>query len=202
MKSKYALILAIVLGLAGAILNYSYLAKKSQSVAMVDFVGIAREVKPGGLLTREDLVLVPIPKDQVGKLDEFAVQYQGWGGLEGVLNQPASRLLEPGTLLLDQDLATPPAQLELAQNERAWPIPIDTRVLIPSLINPGDQVWFLGTATPVAVPATADDESMFEAGAGGVAGGGSPVCLVRRGRRGSSGRSRCWPWATAWARST
>ena len=115
MKSKYALILAIGLGLAGAMLNYSYLVKKSQSVAMVDFVGIDREVKPGTLLTRDDLVPVPIPKDQMGTLDEFAVRYQS---LETVLNKPAPRLLEPGTLLLEHDLATPPAQLE-AGRERA-----------------------------------------------------------------------------------
>ncbi len=162
MKSSYALVLAVGLGIAGAALNSYYLYRKSQSVETVNFVGVAPgvTVNPGETVLREHLVPVPIPQNHVGSLDDFAVRYKR--ALDGVVNRPAPRLLKGGSLLLEQDLLTPPQQLTLGENELAWPIPVDTRAFVPSLIKPGDEVWFLGAATAVAIPTPAGNEPIPE----------------------------------------
>jgi hypothetical protein len=140
-------------------LNYFYLSKKSQAVEMVDFVGIASEVKPGQRLLRKHLVAVPIPKDQAEILDKFAFRF---ADVETVINKPVLRLLKSGSLLLEDDLKTPPQRLQLGKNELAWPIPVDTRAFVPSLIKPGDEVWFLGAAAAVAYPTPASNEPIPE----------------------------------------
>jgi hypothetical protein len=155
MKGSHALGLAVVLGIGGAVLNSYYLYRKSQAIEKVEFVGIASEVKPGERLLAKHLVAVPIPKKQAEILDDFAFRF---AQRETVVNRPVFRLLSPGSLLLEDDLRTPPQQLELGKNELAWPIPVDTRAFVPSLIKPGDEVWFLGAATAVAHPTPAGDE--------------------------------------------
>jgi hypothetical protein len=141
MRSSYALGLAVVLGIGGAMLNYFYLSKKSQAVEMVDFVGIASEVKPGQRLLRKHLVAVPIPKDQAEILDKFAFRF---ADVETVINKPVLRLLKSGSLLLEDDLKTPPQRLQLGKNEL------------------GDEVWFLGAAAAVAYPTPASNEPIPE----------------------------------------
>lgn len=166
MKSGHALILAVGLGIGGAVLNSFYLYNKSRDVVTESFVGIASEVKPGERLLMKHLVAVPIPANQARILEKFAVRF---GDKETALNKPVSRLLTEGSLLLEDDLRTPPPQLELGEGELAWPIPVDTRALVPSLIKPGDEVWFLGTATPVAYPTPAGDRPIPENDSDGTA---------------------------------
>jgi len=173
MKSSHALILAVLLGGLGALLNYLYLCNKVKDIGnKVDFVGIGNEdegdppveVKPGERLLRKHVVAVSIPQAQVDILDKFAFRYKD---VETVINKPVSRLLVEGSLLLEDDLKTPPPELKLGENELAWPIPVDTRAFVPSLIRPGDEVWFLGAATPVAVPTPAVEEPIPESGSNG-----------------------------------
>jgi len=162
MKSSHALILAVLLGVLGVLLNYLYLRNKVKEIGnKVDFVGIASEVKPGERLLTKHLEKIPIPTGQAEILDKFAFRYVD---VETVINKPVSRRLVEGSLLLEDDLKTPPPELKLGENELAWPIPVDTRAFVPSLIRPGDEVWFLGAATPVAVPTPATEEPIPESG--------------------------------------
>jgi len=179
MKGSHALGLAVVLGLGGAILNAYYLYRKSQAVDKVEFVGIASEVKPGERLLAKYLVAVPIPKKQAEILDDFAYRFDD---RQTVIDRPVSRLLSPGSLLLEDDLRTPPQQLELGKNELAWPIPVDTRAFVPSLIKPGDEVWFLGAATAVAYPTPAGNQPIPDGapdGAPDAAESGGPAAAPR-----------------------
>jgi hypothetical protein len=171
MKGSHALGLAVVLGIGGAALNSYYLYRKSQAIEQVEFVGIASEVKPGERLLAKHLVAVPIPKKQAEILDDFAYRF---ADRATVIDKPVYRLLSPGSLLLEDDLRTPPQQLELGKNELAWPIPVDTRAFVPSLIKPGDEVWFLGAATAVAYPTPAGEEPIPDGTPDGGPEGGQP----------------------------
>ena len=77
-------------------------------------------------------------------------------------------------------METPPAQLSFGQNvkagveERAMGVPIDTRRVVPSLVEPGDMVTFIvpGSGLETPTPASGDDEP-------GKADGGSPSPSVK-----------------------
>ncbi|MBN2473594.1 MAG: hypothetical protein JXB62_03220 [Pirellulales bacterium] len=157
MKGIHGLGLAIALGIAGALLNLAYLNNKAKDVAKVEFIGIAAgtTIRPGERLTQKDLVPVGIPERWVGKLRDFAVPFSA---RNTVVGEPVWRAIEGGTLLLNEDLKTPPPELELAADERAWGIPVDSRQFVPSLIVPGDLVSFLASAVPSGSPTPATVE--------------------------------------------
>jgi hypothetical protein len=153
-------VLAGVLGLVGAALNWLYLTTKAQELEAVEYIGIAPDaiVHPGDKFTEEDLAPVAIPKNAQGRLPDFAILYRE---RQAVIGTPAVELYTGGELLLRQDLKTPPPQLSLTkENERAMWIPVDTRTFVPSLVNPGDQVSFLiGDVPTPAVPREGEEET-------------------------------------------
>ena len=154
MKGLQGLVIAIVLGLAAAVLNWFYLVRQSQQVETVAFVGIHPEqyVERGERLREEQLVAVRIPRNAVGNLSDFAVLDSA---RRSVIGQPVSRPLDRGRLLLQDDLDTPPPKLVLGENERIMWIPVDNRSYVPSLVTPGDMVTFKvvrGAPTPAGGP--------------------------------------------------
>ncbi|MDZ7618194.1 MAG: hypothetical protein U1E05_14405 [Patescibacteria group bacterium] len=154
MKGLQGLVIAIVLGLAAAVLNWFYLVRQSQQVETVAFVGIHPEqyVERGERLREEQLVAVRIPRNAVGNLSEFAVLDSA---RRSVVGQPVSRPLAAGRLLLQDDLDTPPPKLVLREDERIMWVPVDSRSFVPSLITPGDMVTFKfprTVPTPVGGP--------------------------------------------------
>jgi hypothetical protein len=154
--SKAALIVAAVLGLAGAGLNYFYLSEKARDVEKIAFIGIREGaiIHPGDRLAESHFVPIAIPKANIGDLSHVAVRYSDRATVEGM---PAVRLYTGGELLLRSDLRTPPPELALnRENERAMWIPVDTRTFVPSLVNPGDSVSFLVGDVPT--PANPDRE--------------------------------------------
>jgi hypothetical protein len=158
MKSMQGLIVAIALGLSGAMLNWFYLEQRSRDFDKVSFIGIQEgaSIKRGDPLREDQLVPVEIPQNAVGQLQNFAYYYKD---LATVVGQSPARAYTGGELLLRQDMKTPPSELKLSgANHRAMWIPVDTSTIVPSLIVPGDQVDFLvsesqsrGVPTP-AVP--------------------------------------------------
>jgi hypothetical protein len=143
MKNMYGLLIALGLGVAGALLNWSYLARKSRDVEREAFLGVAEKVsiRPGDVFKEEDLVAVEIPKNRVGLLREFAVLY---GDRFTVIGGNAVREFEGGQLILRQDLKSPPAEPRaLSQDEREIGIPVDTRTFVPSLYRAGDWISFV-----------------------------------------------------------
>ena len=161
MKNIQGLIIALVLGILAAMLNWVYLTSKARNVETVDFIGIKQGVTigRGERLVQENLVQVGIPRTGIGNLDDFAVRYSE---LQTVLNQNVSRTLRDGALLLRDDLKTPPPELKLEKSRTPgegedvaiW-IPVDTRTFVPSLVSPGDLVSFLVAAPRGSVPTPA-----------------------------------------------
>jgi hypothetical protein len=164
MKGVYGLFLAVALGLVGAAFNYLYLMSKAGQVEMVHFIGIhpERDLPEGHRLNEQDLVRVPIPRRWVGNLDQFAIRDTAWNS---VIGQAIVRAKPGGSLLLSDDIRTPPSQLRLGPNEGLVWIPVDTKSFVPSLVNPGDRVSFLvsvgSAASPRSVPEIGEVPSAF-----------------------------------------
>ena len=159
MKGIQGLLVALALGIGGAIFNFAYLS--TRQVESVKFIGIRPEVTiaRGEQLTASHVEPVEIPKDHQGNLGEFAFPYSA---VKTVIGQNVWRPLVGGSLLLRDDLRTPPTELNFGQtretaNERMLGVPIDTRKFVPSLVVPGDWVSFIVPGAGDEVPTLADD---------------------------------------------
>ena len=82
----------------------------------------------------------------VGNLKEYAILYKDLHTVEG---EPVCRMLSEGSILKQDDLHTPPQELNLAKGQKLLWIPVDTRTFVPSLVVPGDMVSFLVWRPPV-----------------------------------------------------
>ena len=106
MKGIHGLIVAVVLGFAGAVANFYYLNTEAQKKDMVGFIGIKKGVivGRGERLTEDNLVKVEIPANHVGNLKDYACL---WKNRIGVKDMPVWRTLdsntEGGLLLLQGD---------------------------------------------------------------------------------------------------
>lgn len=170
MKGIQGLILAIGLGIAGALFNFAYLHQKSLEQATVLFVGIDPKVtvNAGERVAEEHLVPVEIPAGNVGNLKDFAYL---WEARASLIGRPVCRTLTGGSLVLREDLKTPPPELVFGENlgpgeeERVLWVPVASNSFVPSLVAPGDQVdfviWF-GGPTPAVVGSGSDGESSPE----------------------------------------
>lgn len=156
MKGVYGLVLAIVMGLAAGLFNWAYLESKTSDEEKLAFVGIKPDVEiaRGQRLEQSLLEPVEIPKRAVGSLKDYAVLYSA---VQGVLNRPVWRHLSGGTLLLDQDLSTPPEELNFGPEERVVWVAVDSRSLVPSLLIPGDMISFRVPEALVPTPAPAEE---------------------------------------------
>lgn len=165
MKGIRGLIIAIGLGIAGALCNYVYLSNKSRDMKTVYFIGIKpdRPLRAGDRLTKEHLERVPVPVAWAGSLKKYAVLYED---IDTVPDQHALRDIDGGTLLLYDDLKTPGGNLwsggTPTANDRAWGIPVDTRQFPPSLIEPGAKVSFLASTRGVNSPTPATHDLLLD----------------------------------------
>lgn len=148
MKGIYGLLVAVALGAAAAMLNWSYLYRRGLEAETVEFVGLARNVEFGERFQEQHLEKVPIPKQAVGSLRTFAVLWEDRGR---VLGMYATRKLERGELLIERPTAGDESVLltprdkprPLSEDEEAIGVPVDTRTFVPSLHKPGDMVSFI-----------------------------------------------------------
>ena len=180
MKGIQGLLVAITLGIAGAIFNFAYLS--TRDVERVYFIGI----KPGVTVARGDQLLedhlekVGIPRDTKGNLEEFAILFSA---RNTVINQNVWRQLNGGSLLLRDDLKTPPGEISFGSkdgakdgaSERAVGVPIDTRKFVPSLVVPGDWVTFIIPGVGDTMPTPAIDPDADPQPATGPAAGATPA---------------------------
>jgi hypothetical protein len=148
--------LAIFFAFLGAVFNYVYLLKKLPQVDTVAFVGIRDDVDlaQGDVLTEQHVTRVEIPSRYAGSLIDFAVPDSA---RSGALGRRVWRDLEGGSLLLRQDLRTPPDELDLGPDEGMVWIPVNTQAMVASLIKPGDLVSFLVSRSRVGAPTPAGD---------------------------------------------
>ncbi len=162
MKAIHALIVAVGLGLVGAILNFSYLLPASQEHDIDYFIAVKPDatVNQGTHPKAEDLETVPIPKGHAGNLRHIAVLCQRKDDLGGVEHMTVCRTLTGGSLLLNSDLNTPPGELDLGKNQGDMWICVDAKNFIPALVAPGDTISFIVAAPPrssVPTPAVRND---------------------------------------------
>lgn len=156
MKGIQGLILGLGVGLAAALFNWAYMTRATGDIEAVAFVGIApnKDLDIGHVLAEEDLVPVAIPPLPARRLKDFAYLYADRASIIGLR---VTRPVPGGSLLLQDDLRPPPPRLRFGgqpagnTEEIAMFIPIDTRTIVPSLIEPGDTVSFIVSA-PTPVP--------------------------------------------------
>jgi hypothetical protein len=134
--------LAAGLGICGALLNFAFLATRAPDTEMVEFIAVKPDVvvNRGDRLKAGDLMPVAIPKEHVGNLAEIAYLYKDIDSIVG--GDPVCRTLDKETLVLRDDLRTPPPELDLDKGEVCYHIPVDSRFFVPALYNPGDWVSF------------------------------------------------------------
>jgi hypothetical protein len=151
MKGIQGLILALALGIAGALFNWAYLASRAKEVEMREFVAIApgTSLNRGDTIREEQLARLSIPAQAVGNLGDFAVLYSA---RQTVIGRPVWRVKLGGALLLTDDLRTPPPELVIGQNpgpdgeEVGLSIPVGG-AMVTSLFDPGDLVSFVTNTT-------------------------------------------------------
>lgn len=154
--SKLALLVAAVLGVLGAAVNWVYLDSKSKQLEKIEFLSVApgNTILPGDRFSEIKLAPLAIPKDNVSK--ELFAQAIRWSDRQTVIGMTAAYTFDGGEIILRQRLKTPPPTMELTrEDERGLPVPVDTRSFVPALVNPGDMVSFLiNTAAPPTQPSS------------------------------------------------
>lgn len=142
MKGMPGIAIACLLGVLAAGLNWFYLDRKSREFQKVSFVSVApdTQIHVGETFAASHFVEMPVPEVAARKLETVAVL---WKDLDTVVGMNAAREFSGAELLLRKDLETPPAELELAADERAMWIPVDQKTFIAALVVPGDEVDFL-----------------------------------------------------------
>lgn len=154
MKGAPGIILAVFLGLVGAVLNWVYLENKTKGAAVVAFLGIKDgvQIRPGQQFRSSNFVEVEIPERQARTLKAFVYLYEDRATL---VNASATQEYAGGELVFRADYRTPPAELKLEPTEEMFFVAVDSREFVPSLVNPGDQVYFeipVLTEQPIRTP--------------------------------------------------
>jgi Flp pilus assembly protein CpaB len=150
------LIIAVVLGVVGAAVNFWYLTSKAANFEKVAFLGIHRDasIKRGETFREDHFAAIEIPKTAVSaQLSESALKF---ADRTTVVGMKATRDYAGGEMVLEDQLRTPPAELVFTDpKERVMWVPVDTRTFVPALVRPGDYVSFLvpkGHIMPAALP--------------------------------------------------
>lgn len=165
MKGFNGLILGLGIGIAAALFNWAYVTRATGSIETVAFFGIAadRNVEAGQILAAEDLVPVPLPAATARRLKGFAFVYPD--DRATVVGMRTTRPVPGGSILLVDDLRPPPPKLVFGgqpagnDEEIAMFIPIDTRTIVTSLLEPGDMVSFIISAPTPAEASASGEES-------------------------------------------
>jgi hypothetical protein len=147
------LIIAVVLGVVGAAVNFIYLSNKAANFEKVAFLGIHRDasIKRGDTFREDHFASIEIPKMAVSaQLSESALKFSDKSTVVGM---KATRDYAGGEMVLEEQLRTPPEELVLTEpNERVMWVPVDTRTFVPALVRPGDYVSFLVPKGHVVAP--------------------------------------------------
>lgn len=156
MKGPVGLIVALLLGVLGAALNWVYLESKTRQVRSVSFLGLREgaALRQGEEVQDADLVEVRIPEMHAGQLKEFVFLYDDRETLRGFRS---NRAYQGGELLRREDFRTPPAKLKLGKGQLLLWITVDSRSFVPDLVNPDDRVTFLVPTAARAAPTPAAD---------------------------------------------
>ena len=159
MKGVHGLIIAVVLGLLGAALNFVYIESKTSEADTVMFVGIKADVAVprGERFEATDFVDVPIPRKHAETLMDFAFTADAKASLVGM--QPR-RAFEGGELVLRTDMLTPPTELQFDESagEGAIWIRVDQKNLESTLVHPGNMISFVFVNPADRLPGVGSDQ--------------------------------------------
>lgn len=164
MKGIQGLVVAGLLGLLAAGLNWIYLESHTRAMVGDRFIGIGQPLKLGEVIQEQHLEPVEIPARYAEKLKHYVFLYQDLPTAVGIR---ATRDYEGGELLLRQDYRTPPPELVLRPGEKLVWVPVNGNTFVPELVNPGDRIEFVVLASESAAAdfsgASLDDESLLPA---------------------------------------
>ena len=151
MKGINGLIVAALLGVAGAVCNFVYIRNEAAGYEKVSFVAIrsSAQINPGVAFAEEDFEQVDIPRANLGGIEKVAVKWDDRWAAVGIF---AVKSYQGGELLLHQDLlATPVVRIEdkLEEGEIDWAVPVDPRLFVSEHYNPEDEVYFFAPPTPL-----------------------------------------------------
>jgi len=143
-KGVQGLMIAGFFGLLGIVLNWLYLQQKASDLETTTFLGVRRDttIAQGEVISRDDLVGVPIPDMHARRLSDFVFTYKE---LPTVAGTRATRDYQGGDFIHREHYRTPPPKLDLQEDERLIWVPVSGAV--PSLLNPGDRIKFVIPAT-------------------------------------------------------
>ena len=134
MKGIQGLMIAIVLGVVGAVVNYLYLRSRGQIDEPRDFVVVTRPVKEGQRITPKHIGRVTIPQKHAGKLARYAFR---WNQRDEVIGFKSVRPYDGGELVFRDDLREPPGELLLQEeNEVGFAVPIDPNRFVAAHVTP------------------------------------------------------------------
>jgi hypothetical protein len=145
MKGVPGILIAVGLGVAGAICNWLYLQRLAGQEAKEFFIGVKPGVQlnAGDVIRAEHVVEVGIPRSALGNLDQVAPL---WKIRDAVIGFPTNRSFRGGELVLYDDVKTPGQRdlnEKLGPDEVALWIPVDPRTFNPGRVNPEDEVSFI-----------------------------------------------------------
>ena len=169
MKGIQGLILAIGLGVAGALFNFAYLNAKAQEVRLRGVVGVSKDLERGETITMGHLEEVQVPENVYERLKQYTVP---WEYRRTAIDMPAARSIRAGDLLLKEDMTTSAWQMNWSPSrngdveERGVPVTVDSR-FIASLYKPGDLIEFAVNRYRVGVPTPARPPAAKPAAEGG-----------------------------------
>ncbi len=144
MKGTLGLVVAIALGVVGALCNWLYVHRQAAGFEKINFVMISpnAQINLGDRLKDEHLETVAIPRQYAETLSHVAIK---WTDRETIKGLRATRSYRGGELLLQQDLSTPVEKNTsemLAVDEVAVEVPVDPRTFVSENYKPGDRVYF------------------------------------------------------------
>jgi Flp pilus assembly protein CpaB len=147
MRGLPGIIIAVALGIVGAICNWAYLAQQSSRMEKVSFLALesTAQLNVGDRFQKSHFKRVDIPRDNLGNLDQVAVSFNQ---LSAVVGMAATKAYRGNEILLQQDLRTPghrDLSHLLAVDEVARWVPVDSRSFVPERVNPGNLISFIVT---------------------------------------------------------
>ncbi|MBD3674313.1 MAG: hypothetical protein HUJ26_12380 [Planctomycetaceae bacterium] len=145
MRGLPGLIIAVALGIIGAICNWAYLARQASRMEKVSFVALRgdAQLNLGDRFRDEHLTKVDLPRDHLGNLNEVGIF---WKDKASVTGMAATKAYRGNEILLWQDLRTPSVRdfsHLLAKNEVARWVPVDNSTFIPERVSPGNLISFI-----------------------------------------------------------
>lgn len=152
MKRKWAIIVAIILGLAAVLLTNTYFQKqrKKLRVKAAQVLVAARDISEGAVIDYNMLAFQPVPLS--------FIQPGALTSKEAAVGKTAIAAIMAGQQILSTNLAAPGTGLTLAGKtplgKRAFTLGTDTASAVGGMIRPGDHVDILAIFTNPAITVT------------------------------------------------